>query len=162
VPTAKPNPELLAAIKAQTTREQGVNLTALPQPPPKPSRKRSPTLKSSRSPAAGMTRRRKYHNQETVVDGLTFDSRREAARWVDLKAEQAAGRVTNLRRQVRFRCVVDGILICRYVADFTYVRAGRLVVEDVKSKFTAKLQTWRIKKRLMLACHGVDVQEVIT
>lgn len=97
-----------------------------------------------------------------MIDGLTFDSEREARRWGELKAELAAGRISHLRRQERLRCVVLGQLVCVYVADFTYIRRGTKVVEDVKSAFTAKFPVYRLKKKLIRACLGIEIVQVIT
>lgn len=95
-----------------------------------------------------------------MVDGIAFDSKREAARWSELRAKQDAGRIAGLRRQVRFPLIVNGTRVCSYVADFVYIAAGRRVVEDVKSDFTRKLPVYRIKRKLMIACHGIHIQEV--
>jgi hypothetical protein len=88
---------------------------------------------------------------------MIFASKREAARYRHLKAEQAAGRIAALRCQVSFPLRVNGSLVCRYRADFLYVRAGRRIVEDVKGMRT---DVYAIKKRLMLAVHGIEVVEV--
>lgn len=77
-----------------------------------------------------------------------------------LKAEQAAGRIAALRCQVRFKLVVNGVKVAVYVCDFLYVQNGVRVVEDVKSEMTAKLPTYRLKRSLMKACHGIDIREV--
>jgi hypothetical protein len=118
--------------------------------------KRMPT--TTPKPAA-KAKRSKYRNQRCEVDGVTFDSRKEAARWVELKAMESAGAIAALRRQVRIPIVVRGVRVCVYVADFVYVLAGRRVVEDVKSAFTRKLPVYRLKKKL-LAALGVEIQEV--
>ncbi|WP_235837979.1 DUF1064 domain-containing protein [Chitinasiproducens palmae] len=116
--------------------------------------------------SAPPAKRAKYGNCKVEVDGITFDSRREAARYQTLKAMQAAGQIRDLRRQVPFvlteAVVLDGRKkpALRYVADFTYVEGGALVVEDVKSTITAKASTYRTKKHLMKAVHGIDIREV--
>jgi len=46
--------------------------------------------------------RSKYRNRKTVVDGITFDSKREAARWQELKLLERAGEITELERQVEY------------------------------------------------------------
>jgi hypothetical protein len=90
---------------------------------------------------------------------VTFDSRKEAARWVELKALESAGALTALRCQVRIPVVVNGSKVCVYVADFVYIANGRRVVEDVKSAFTRKLPVYRLKKKL-LAALGTAISEV--
>ena len=90
-----------------------------------------------------------------------FDSEKEYRRFLLLRAWQAAGLISMLRCQVSFRLhAAGGILICRYRADFTYVRGGRLVVEDVKSKITAAHPVYRLKKKWLLAEHGIEICEV--
>ena len=99
----------------------------------------------------------KYHNVRTLLDGITFDSRREATRYAELKLELLAGAITDLKLQVTFSLDIDGIHICDYVADFVYQRDGQQVVEDAKGKL---LELFRIKKNLMWAIHKIDVVEV--
>jgi hypothetical protein len=101
----------------------------------------------------------KMHNIKTKVDGFTFDSLDEAARYGELKIEERAGLITDLKVHKPYRLVVNGIHICNYEADFTYHRDGKLVVEDVKSPGTITY-AYRIKKKLMLAIHGIQIQEV--
>lgn len=111
---------------------------------------------------------RKYRNQKVVIDGITFDSKREAGRYQELQALAARNLIEDLRHQVPFE-LAPGVRFSdekrakpalRYVADFAYRLDGRLVVEDVKSAITAKAAAYRIKRHLMLAVHGIEVQEV--
>lgn len=92
---------------------------------------------------------------------LVFDSKREAARWVELLDELRAGRISVLQRQKRFRLEVNGVLVCTYVADFVYWRGGVRVVEDVKSVMTARLRDYQMKKKLMLAVYGIAITETV-
>jgi hypothetical protein len=101
----------------------------------------------------------KMHNIRTQVDGITFDSLDEAARYGELKIEEKAGLVTDLQVHKTFRFVVNGVHVCDYESDFTYRRDGSFVVEDVKSPGTITY-AYRIKKKLMLAIHGIQIQEV--
>lgn len=101
----------------------------------------------------------KYGNHACVVDGLRFDSKKEANRYVELHNEEKHRRIEGLRCQPAFRIEVRGQLICDYVADFEYMRAGVRVVEDVKSVAT-RTGIYKIKKKLLKAVHGIDVVEV--
>lgn len=101
--------------------------------------------------------RSKYGNKKTVVDGLTFDSQREAARWIQLRAEERAGTIKNLRRQVPFALVVNRVPCGKYVADFTFERDGKEVVMDAKGHAT---DLYRLKKKLVYAIYGVTIEEV--
>jgi hypothetical protein len=61
---------------------------------------------------------------------------------------------------VWFPVKVNGVIVCRYVADFVFIRDGRRVVEDVKSAFTKTLPMYRLKKRLVRAALGIEISEV--
>lgn len=105
-----------------------------------------------------MKGRSKFGNVKTVIGELSFDSKKEAARWVELVALQRAGKISGLRRQVRIPIRVNDVIVCRYVADFVYIEAGQRVVEDVKSSFTRMNPVYRLKKK-MLAAMGVEIRE---
>ena len=108
----------------------------------------------------------KYRNRKVWVDGILFDSKAEAKRWSALKAEEKAGRISCLMRQVSYT-LVPGVRFAgvkrptpalRYIADAVYVRDGKVVVEDTKGG--PLTQAFKIKRHLMLAIHGIDVQIV--
>jgi hypothetical protein len=101
----------------------------------------------------------KYRNKKTVIDGISFDSSKEARRYQELLLLERTGVIQNLRRQVRFPLSVNGQLICTYVSDFCYVENGHEVTEDVKSSYTRKLPVFRIKSKLMRAIHGIAIRE---
>lgn len=96
---------------------------------------------------------------KTEVDGITFDSRKESRRWLELLTLQRAGAITALRRQVRIPIVCNGVCVCHYVADAVYLEAGRRVIEDTKSAFTRTLPVYRLKKKLLKAIHNIDIRE---
>lgn len=102
----------------------------------------------------------KYGNAPTEIDGHRFASKKEGARYAELRLLEKAGVITDLRMQVAFPLDVNGYPVARYVCDFLYVQAGERVVEDVKSAITRKNPVYRIKRALMRAIHNVDVQEV--
>lgn len=106
--------------------------------------------------------RSKYHAKRTSVDGITFDSKREADRYLVLKSMEEDGAIENLRRQVRYELIpafdVDG-RHCRpvfYVADFVYVEDGKEVVEDVKGMRT---DVYRLKSKLFARRYGKVIKE---
>jgi hypothetical protein len=103
-------------------------------------------------------RRSKYGNKKTEVDGVPFDSKAEAQRYRELKLMAAAGVIRDLELQPRFELIVSGLKVCTYVADFRYfdVAQGASIVADVKGKAT---DVYRLKAKLMRACHGIEVQE---
>lgn len=102
----------------------------------------------------------KYGAVKTVVDGITFHSKKEADRYCEMKLLVRAGEISELELQPAFRCVVNGALICTYFADFRYLdcRHGR-VVEDVKSESTSKDKVYRLKKKLVEALYNITITE---
>lgn len=106
-------------------------------------------------------RKNKFGAVPVIVDGVRFASRAEAKRHAYLQVMQRAGLISDLKLQPRFALVVNGIKVGTYVADFSYVDKERgHVVEDVKSPAT-RTNVFLLKKRLMLACHGIDVSEIL-
>lgn len=119
--------------------------------------------------------RSKYHAKQVKANGMTFDSRKEYLRWKELSLLERAGKVSDLRRQVKFVLVPaqyepdtigprggvrHGKLLERetaYIADFVYVQNGERIVEDVKG---VKTDAYIIKRKLMLWLHGVRIREV--
>ncbi len=96
----------------------------------------------------------KYFNKKTEVDGMTFDSKAEAARYGVLKLELRNGDINDLTFQPRFELLKAGTNAMgnkyrkiEYVADFQYydVGEGKWVVEDVKGFATS---VYKIKKKL--------------
>lgn len=102
----------------------------------------------------------KYRNEKKEYAGLMFDSTKEANRYADLLNWQTSGQITELTRQTPFAIEINGEHICDYVSDFTYKKDGQLVVEDVKSKATRKLPLYGLKKKLVKAVLGIEIQEV--
>lgn len=106
--------------------------------------------------------RSKYHAKRTIVDGITFDSKREAYRYLVLKSMEEDGTIEDLRRQVRYELVpafdVDGkhYRPVFYVADFVYMEDGKEVVEDVKGMRT---DTYRLKSKLFARRYGKSIRE---
>jgi hypothetical protein len=119
----------------------------------------------------------KYGANKTVIDGIEFDSKKEAKRWTELKLLERAGVIRDLDRQVKFvlipaqreadtigarGAIRKGKIIereCAYVADFVYTDAetGETVVEDTKG---FKTKDYIIKRKLMLWVHKIKIMEV--
>lgn len=104
----------------------------------------------------------KYNAKKTVVDGIEFDSAKEAKRYVKLSDMQEAGRIRGLRLQVPFEILpsfeCDGVKYrgMRYIADFVYYRDGKVVVEDCKGFKTAE---YKMKKKLMAYINHINIEE---
>lgn len=119
----------------------------------------------------------KYHARKITVDGITFDSQKEARRYSELLLLVKAGEISDLRRQVKFELIpaqrepdvtgprggiIKGKVIERevaYYADFVYrdKRTDRTVVEDVKGMRT---EVYNLKRKLMLWRYGIKIKEV--
>lgn len=101
--------------------------------------------------------RSKYGNKKVTHDGVQFDSVRELRRYQDLVLQQEAGQIFDLKRQVPFDITINGIHVCTYVADFVFRRQGKTVVADAKGMRTREYIT---KRKLMMAVHGVEIEEL--
>lgn len=97
--------------------------------------------------------------EERTVDGILFASKREAARYGELKLLAEAGKISGLRLQPEWEIVINGQLVCKYRADFFYTENGKAVVEDVKSSGTRKDKVYQLKKKLMAAVHNIEIWE---
>ena len=100
----------------------------------------------------------KFKNIPKRVDGILFQSTKEARRYTELKALQQAGVIRDLETQPKYRLDVNGVHVTSYYADFKYFDNERKqeIVEDVKG---IRTQLYILKNRLMLAVHGIEVEE---
>lgn len=116
----------------------------------------------------------KYRSAKTNINGINFDSKKEARRWVELCAMQRQGLIQGLDRQVKFLLIPSqreettdkngkpkqGKVIereCAYYADFVYYENGERIVEDVKG---IRTEAYKIKRKLMRWIHGIEIREV--
>jgi hypothetical protein len=91
-------------------------------------------------------RRSKYRAVRTEVDGFIFHSKKEAARFVELKLLERSGIIKGLQRQVPYILTAHGEKIGKIVMDFVYTQDGVVIYEDVKSKGTiTPLFRWKAK-----------------
>lgn len=117
------------------------------------------------APAERKKRDQKYGNTKVVDGGLKFDSKAEHKRWQYLALLERAREIRDLRMQVPFELIPAQQApsgkkerATVYLADFVYVtKEGATVVEDVKGAVTPE---FRLKRKLMLQVHGIEVQEV--
>lgn len=100
----------------------------------------SMTAKQFRSMASN---KNKYHAQKTVVNGITFDSKKESKHWLKLKYLESTGVISNLQRQVSFElqpAYVNNqgkkIRAINYIADFVYEQDNKIYVMDSKGMRT--------------------------
>jgi len=104
--------------------------------------------------------RSKYRNKKVEYNGMTFDSKRELARYHSLELMEKGLVISNLQRQVPFELIpkCGKNRAVHYIADFVYTdESGNQVVEDAKAFRT---RDYIIKKKLMLWRHGIEVKEI--
>ena len=121
----------------------------------------------------------KYKAKKASVDGIEFDSRKEANRYCELKLLQHAGKIHNLELQKAFELIpaqreadtigkrggiIKGKVIEKaifYRADFVYTENGETVVEDVKGyKGGGAYAVFTIKRKLLLYKYGIKIKEI--
>lgn len=108
-----------------------------------------------------VAKRNKYGAIKTEVDGITFDSKKEAARYLELKAFESLGLIANLELQPQYVFELNGVRITSYKPDFRYhTPEGDTVVEDVKGGRATQTRDYRIRKKMMKAFYGIEVREV--
>lgn len=112
----------------------------------------------------------KYGARKVIdpVTGEKFDSAKEHRRWCELRLLERAGKITKLRRQVKYVLIpaqYDGKVKLEsetsYIADFVYKdETSSEIVEDTKGyKKGAGYQLFVIKRKLMLQKYGVRIKE---
>ena len=131
----------------------------------------------------------KLNNQSITVDGIKFDSLKEARRYKELLLLQRAGVIQKLELQKKYElipaqyetvatgeyykvgdkkgqpktkqvCIEQSVV---YIADFVYTENGQTVVEDVKGfrdPSSATYAKFVLKRKMMLWIHGIKIKEV--
>lgn len=100
-------------------------------------------------------RKNKYNNQKTVIDGIKFDSKKEAEYYCQLKLLKKAGEIKDFGLQKKFE-LQEGFeknsqkyRPIAYYADFVVDHLdGTTEVIDIKSSKHFKTQVYRIKKKI--------------
>jgi hypothetical protein len=127
------------------------------------------------------TKTGKYKNKKVEYNGIIFDSKKEMSRYVFLKEMEDKGLISNLERQERF-CLIPTIkedyevklktkiavktrtvqLAITYTCDFTYMKDGVKVVEDVKAspKSASLDKVFLIKEKLFRWKYGYSIKRV--
>lgn len=100
----------------------------------------------------------KYRAVKVKLDGITFHSKREAARYADLLRLVKAGVIKNLILQPKFPIEINGNKICNVIGDFEYLEGRKWVVEDVKGMDTPMS---RLKRKLVQAMYPTCEWRVI-
>ena len=125
--------------------------------------------------------RPKYGNKKIKNAFGTYDSELEYARFVFLSNRQKEGEISGLRRQVEYLLIPAQygteirhlktkdkevrVLLerpCSYIADFVYERNGKTIVEDCKGAKAIITETAKIKKKLLLWVHGIELRYIFS
>lgn len=99
----------------------------------------------------------KYRAKPVVIDGIRFASTKEGKRYAELKLLAKAGEIKSLEVQPSFDFSIDGKHIFTYVADFSYSKGGRFIVEDVKG---IRTPVYKLKKKIIEIHHDVEITEI--
>lgn len=110
----------------------------------------------------------KFFQKKVTVDGIKFDSKTEAEEYIRLKELERAGKISNLKRQITFEIIPPLKKLVRkqlktkvrmverieehsakYTCDFQYEQDGKVVILEVKSRMTAKLADYILRRKLM-------------
>jgi hypothetical protein len=100
----------------------------------------------------------KYRAIKTEVDGVVFDSKKEAGRYRELKFMERAGEISELELQPKYLLEINGVKIGTYKGDFKYREGmcGKYILEDVKG---IKTPVYRLKAKLVKALHNIEITE---
>ena len=102
----------------------------------------------------------KYHNIPCVLEGVNYDSGKEAGRGQELGLAMKAGEIICIAYHPRFLISPENSKPIYYEPDFVYLDSQLKVhVEDVKSEPT-KTRTYKIKKKLFEGKFGIPIEEV--
>lgn len=121
----------------------------------------------------------KYKNEKVEFEGIKFDSKKELERYLVLRNAEKNGIISELKLQPTFTLVpaiyheeilqlktkCKTVMKCEqlpitYKADFSYIKDGKLTVEDVKGSEYMITEVFKIKEKLMFAIHGIKIKRV--
>lgn len=105
----------------------------------------------------------KYKNKKVVYDEIKFDSQKERNYYIKLKLLEDAGKIKDLKLQVKFELQPKfksdnkNIQAISYIADFTYLdEENKLHIIDTKG---VRTDVYKIKKKMM-QYKGLEIEEV--
>lgn len=117
-----------------------------------------------------MIKRQKYNTRKFQdEDGNTFDSKREYLRYQYLLQQEASGNITDLKRQSKWELIPElrdpqtNKILQRatyYFSDFSYLKEGILVVEDVKISPKMIPQDYRLKEKMFFYRYKFPIRRV--
>jgi hypothetical protein len=98
----------------------------------------------------------KYKATPTIIDGITFHSKREAKRYAFLKLLEAAKEILHLTLQPTYQITLNDKPICKVKLDFKYFdkKLDAWVIEDSKGYDNP---VSKLKRKLVEAGHNIKV-----
>lgn len=122
----------------------------------------------------------KFRNKKVENEYGKFDSKKEFERYLVLLDKEKIGEIYGLKRQVEFELIPPQYKTVQiqlktkvkqirkllergelYRADFTYtLKDGTFIVEDVKASKFFQDKVYRVKRKLLLYIHGIEIKEV--
>lgn len=106
----------------------------------------------------------KYYNKKITIDGIEFDSKKEGNYYLKLKMLEKAGKIKDLRLQVKYELLPNfkfnnkTIRSINYIADFVYydIEQAKEIIVDTKGYRT---EVYKLKKKMMMY-KGYEIEEV--
>ena len=100
----------------------------------------------------------KYRNIKVELNGIHFDSKKEAAQYKKYLLLKKVGEITDFQMQVRYDLAINGVKLGFYKADFVVTwKSGLVRVVDVKG---IRTPVYILKRKLMLAIWGIKILEL--
>jgi hypothetical protein len=100
-------------------------------------------------------KKNKMGNQRVTIDGINFDSKKEAKYYVHLKKLKDAGEILDFKRQVSFPLIPDydhfsdKVKGIKYYLDFLVThKDGRLEYIDIKPSENFLDSTYKLKRKM--------------
>lgn len=116
-------------------------------------------------------KRNKYNARKTVIDGITFDSQKEAKFYIALKQMEKEGIVRDIELQPKFWLKIGDVDVkikskgypngrrASYRADFKYfdMNHQKMIYVDVKGFDT---EVSRLRRAIVEAIYGIEIEVV--
>lgn len=122
---------------------------------------------------------KKYNNTKVEYNGIKFDSKKEMQRYLVLKQAMDNGIISDLQLQVKFELIPevkeeyiehlktkDKVktrtlqLPITYTCDFSYLKNGERIIEDVKASPSMIPKEFILKDKMMFALKGIRIRKV--
>lgn len=111
-------------------------------------------------------RKSKYSNQKTNINGIVFASKKEGNYYLILRDKENKKEISNLQLQVpfilqdKYKINNKSIREIKYIADFTYIDNGVLIIVDVKASKFFKTDVYKLKKKLFEYKYQIEITEI--